>query len=182
MPGRRGHNKRQDDDNQSEQQSRIADSDNKSSNNAVQELEVDSYKNLKKREVVGDDLEHDHIPSAQAVIRAEEKRRREKLSPREKQEVYDNATAVERTKDSHKQSRTYAGKNTQKQTDHDSDDLAGAACRDCDSFKKTEIGAGKSPVDVDRAIDKIHDRNVNELNIYTNKQLHKAKESLGNGN
>ncbi|WP_339560800.1 hypothetical protein [Pseudomonas sp. EA_65y_Pfl1_P113] len=42
------------------------------SKTAVQELEVDAYKNLKAREVVGDGLEHDHIPSFAALRTAKE--------------------------------------------------------------------------------------------------------------
>jgi filamentous hemagglutinin len=42
------------------------------SKTAVQELEVEAYKNLKAREVVGDGLEHDHIPSFAALRTAKE--------------------------------------------------------------------------------------------------------------
>jgi filamentous hemagglutinin len=142
----------------------------------VEELDVGSYKDLKKREVVGDKLEHDHIPSAQSVIRAEEKRLGRKLNAQERKEVYNNATAVERTKESHKHSPTYGGKNTQKQIDNDSDDLANAACRDCDALRKTELESGKSPLDIDKAIEEVHDRNINELNIYTKEKLEKIKD------
>jgi filamentous hemagglutinin len=38
----------------------------------VQELDVDSYNNLKSDEVVGDGLEHDHIPSFAALRAAKE--------------------------------------------------------------------------------------------------------------
>jgi transcription elongation factor Elf1 len=142
----------------------------------VQELEVDGYKDLKKREVVGDNLEHDHIPSAQATIRAEEKRLGRELKPEEKRYIYNNATAIERTKDSHKQGPTHSGKNTQKQIDKDSNNLANAACRDCDSLRKTEISSGKSPIEVDNAINDVHNRNVNHLKLYTKEQLENAQK------
>lgn len=146
------------------------------SSDVVQELDVGSFKDLKSREVVGDSLEHDHIPSAASLIKAEEKKLGRKLNPKERKFIYDNATTVERKDTSHAQSPTFRGRNTSSKIDEDSSNLAKAACRDCDSLKQTEMEAGKSSEQVDKAIDAIHDRNINELNIYTKEELEIEKK------
>ncbi|CAK3994071.1 hypothetical protein VCRA2120E57_990001 [Vibrio crassostreae] len=146
------------------------------SSDVVQELDVGSFKDLKSREVVGDSLEHDHIPSAASLIKAEEKKLGRKLNPKERKFIYDNATTVERKDTSHAQSPTFRGRNTSSKIDEDSSNLAQAACRDCDSLKQAEMEAGKSSEQVDKAIDAIHDRNINELNIYTKEELEIEKK------
>jgi len=50
---------------------------------SVKALDVGSYKELKAREVVGDNLEHDHIPSFAAIRRAKENELGRKLTPAE---------------------------------------------------------------------------------------------------
>ncbi|MFA1729578.1 filamentous hemagglutinin, partial [Xanthomonas nasturtii] len=55
---------------------------------AVQELDVDSYGGLRSRAVVGDNLEHDHIPSFAAVRAAKEKELGRKLSSEEERVLY----------------------------------------------------------------------------------------------
>jgi len=65
------------------------------SKTAVQKLEVDSYQNLKAREVVGDGLEHDHIPSFAALRTAKEAELGRPLTDVETKALYQNATAVE---------------------------------------------------------------------------------------
>nr|WP_254772503.1 hypothetical protein [Pantoea varia] len=49
----------------------------------VKALDVGSYKELKAREVVGDGLEHDYIPSFAAVLQAKENQLGRKLTPAE---------------------------------------------------------------------------------------------------
>jgi len=49
----------------------------------VNALDVGSYKELKAREVVGDGLEHDHIPSFSAIRQAKENKLGRKLTPAE---------------------------------------------------------------------------------------------------
>lgn len=49
----------------------------------VKALEGDSYKELKTCEVVGDGLEHDHIPSFAAIRQAKENELGRKLTPEE---------------------------------------------------------------------------------------------------
>ncbi|MGY2972289.1 hypothetical protein ACVWWU_002700 [Pantoea sp. PA1] len=50
---------------------------------AVKPLDVGSYKELKDRSVVGDGLEHDHIPSFAAIRQAKENELGRKLTPTE---------------------------------------------------------------------------------------------------
>ncbi|KGQ69425.1 hypothetical protein OA57_11655 [Chelonobacter oris] len=49
----------------------------------VKALDVDSYKNLKNRAVVGDNLDHDHIPFFASLKTAKEIELGRKLSPLE---------------------------------------------------------------------------------------------------
>lgn len=95
--------------------------------NFVKELDVDSFKNLKSRERVGDNLEHDHIPSFAALKKAKENELGRKLTPLEARRLRNDSIAVEVSSDIHKESRTYAGKNTKNQIDIDSKDLCQAS-------------------------------------------------------
>lgn len=88
-----------------------------------------SYKELKDRSVVGDSLEHDHIPSYAALRTAKEKELGRKLTPEEDKLLYQNATAVEVPKDVHQAGPTYGGKNTEAQIQKDAMDLCGAVCQ-----------------------------------------------------
>ncbi|WP_225851744.1 hypothetical protein, partial [Xanthomonas sontii] len=81
----------------------------------VQELDVDSYNNLKSREVVGDGLEHDHIPSFAALRLAKETELGRPLTKAESKLLYDNAIAVEVPREVHVAGETYGGKNTAEQ-------------------------------------------------------------------
>ncbi|MFU9139272.1 hypothetical protein ACLRGG_21345, partial [Erwinia tasmaniensis] len=61
---------------------------------AVKPLDVGSYKELKDRSVVGDRLEHDHIPSFAAIRQAKENELGRKLTPTEEKNLYNNATVI----------------------------------------------------------------------------------------
>jgi filamentous hemagglutinin len=63
--------------------------------NEVKALDVGSYKELKDRAVVGDALEHDHIPSFAALKKAKENELGRPLTEAESKSLYQNATAVE---------------------------------------------------------------------------------------
>ncbi|WP_256097817.1 VENN motif pre-toxin domain-containing protein, partial [Pseudomonas poae] len=125
----------------------------------VKPLDVGSYKDLKKGEVVGDGLEHDHIPSFSALRKAKENELGRKLTPAEEKMLYQNATAVEVPKDVHQAGPTYGGKNTAAQVQQDSLDLCGAVCRDTDALRINMLERGYDPKLVDEAIKKIVDRN-----------------------
>ena len=73
-----------------------------------------SYKSLKNVEIDYDNLEHDHVPSAAAVLTYLNKRDGKSLSRKKDPDgiiVVNNATTVEVTKAMHKIGRTYFGKN-----------------------------------------------------------------------
>ncbi|MBT2370919.1 hypothetical protein J7E41_02585, partial [Pseudomonas fluorescens] len=126
---------------------------------SVKALDVGSYKDLKRGEVVGDGLEHDHIPSFAALRKSKEDGLGRKLTPAEEKTLYQNATAVEVPKDVHQSGPTYGGKNTAAQVQQDAIDLCGAICRDTDALRSNMIERGYDPQQVDGAIKKIVDRN-----------------------
>lgn len=125
----------------------------------VQELEVGSYQNLKAREVVGDGLEHDHIPSYAALRTAKEAELGRPLTEAEAKTLYQNATAVEVRRDVHVAGPTYGGKNTATQIQQDAANLCGAVCRDTDALRNNLLVRGYDPKVVDETIKQIIDRN-----------------------
>ncbi|HHA1669481.1 TPA: hypothetical protein ACOEF8_001429 [Enterobacter roggenkampii] len=126
---------------------------------AVKPLDVGSYKELKDRSVVGDGLEHDHIPSFAAIRQAKENELGRKLTPAEEKNLYNNATAIEVPKDVHQAGPTYGGKNTAAQVEKDALDLCGAECRDTDALRKNMLERGYDPKLVDDAIRQLKERN-----------------------
>ncbi|MEF9645016.1 contact-dependent inhibition effector tRNA nuclease [Escherichia coli] len=126
---------------------------------AVKALDVGSYKELKDRSVVGDGLEHDHIPSFAAIRQAKENELGRKLTPAEEKKLYNNATAIEVPKDVHQASPTYGGKNTSSQVKQDAINLCGAECRDTDALRKNMLERGYDPKLVDDAIKQLKERN-----------------------
>lgn len=93
----------------------------------VEQLDVDTYEALRRRALTGDELEHDHVPSAAALIRAAEREKGEQLTSAEIRELYNNAAAIELPASVHRATRTYGGRNTQSQIAADARDLAAAA-------------------------------------------------------
>ncbi|HAK1939221.1 TPA: hypothetical protein H1Q11_005314 [Salmonella enterica] len=126
---------------------------------AVKALDVGSYKELKDRSVVGDGLEHDHIPSFAAIRQAKENELGRKLTPAEEKNLYNNATAIEVPKDVHQAGPTYGGKNTSSQVKQDAINLCGAECRDTDALRKNMLERGYDPKLVDDAIRQLKERN-----------------------
>lgn len=92
--------------------------------------DVDSYQELRRRALRGDALEHDHIPSAAALIRAAEARKGRELRDHEIRDLYNNAAAIELPSSVHRATRTYGGRNTQAQISQDASDLSAAANAD----------------------------------------------------
>ncbi|WP_188093365.1 hypothetical protein [Photorhabdus heterorhabditis] len=122
-------------------------------------LDVGSYKELKSREVVGNGLEHDHIPSFAALKKAKENELGRPLKRDEEKNLYQNATAVEVPKDIHSAGPTYRGKNTPLQVQQDAMNLCGAVCRDTDALRTNMIERGYDPKLVDNAVKKIIELN-----------------------
>lgn len=125
-----------------------------SSTNAVKALYVGTYADLKKIEKVGDNLEHDHIPSSAALIKAEETRLGRTLTRQEQRQIRDSGTTIEVPKGVHAQSDTFRGKNTQTQISSDASNLGAAANRDYATTRANLIAAGHSAQDVDAALDR----------------------------
>lgn len=127
--------------------------------NPVKPLDVGSYADLKKRAVVGDKLEHDHIPSSAALKKAEEKRLGRKLTDAEKKAINDRGTTIEVPKDVHAKSDTYRGNNTPTQIDADASNLSAAADRDYATNRKNLIAYGYTPSQVDAALNAMRAEN-----------------------
>ncbi len=125
----------------------------------VKELEVGSYKELKSRAQVGDGLEHDHIPSFAALKKAKENELGRKLTDNEAKTLYNEATVIEVTKDTHKAGRTHSGKNTTEQIAKDAQNLCEAQRCDIDVLRQNLLDRGHSKKAVDDAILKLTERN-----------------------
>lgn len=126
---------------------------------SVQALDVGSYNELKSKAVVGDGLEHDHIPSFAALKKAKENELGRDLTPSEIKTLYNEATTIEVTKDVHKAGRTYAGKNTSEQIAKDAQNLCEAQKCDLDVLRRNLENKGYDRKSVDDAIQNVIDRN-----------------------
>lgn len=96
----------------------------------VEPLDVDTFEALRRRAVTGDELEHDHVPSAAALIRAAEIEKDGPLTDAERRAIYNTASTVELPAAVHRATRTYGGGNTASQIADDASDLSAAANRD----------------------------------------------------
>jgi len=103
----------------------------------VKEWDYGAYKELRNNEVVGDKLEHDHIPSLNAIIKYLEERDNLKLARKKGigEYVTNNATSLEVKETIHKKSRTYKGKNKLLSLE-DSKDLRLATIKDFSYYLK----------------------------------------------
>ena len=126
---------------------------------SVKALDVDSYKVLKARSVVGDNLDLDHIPSFAALKKEKENKLGRKLSPIEEKTLRDEATAIAVPKDTHVNSRTYGGKNTKSQIVNDASNLCYAQECDINHMRKSLVDKGYDSLAVEEAIKEIIIRN-----------------------
>ena len=76
----------------------------------------------------------------------------------------DNTTTIEIDIDTHKNSRTYGGRNTSKQVEYDAADLCRAQQCDLEQLRINLINRGYDRVKIEESIRKIQDRNK-ELGI-----------------
>lgn len=109
--------------------------------------------------MVGDGLEHDHIPSFAALRTAKEAELGRPLTEVETKALYQNATAVEVPRDVHIAGTTYGGKNTPAQIQRDAADLCGAVCRDTDALRTSLTSRGYDSKLVEETVQKIVERN-----------------------
>jgi filamentous hemagglutinin len=115
----------------------------------VKALEVGSYQDLRSRAVVGDGLEHDHIPSFAVLRTAAEADNGGPLTAEELGGLYNNATAVEVPRDVHIDGPTFGGNNTPAQIAGDAADLPGAILRDTNVLRNNLIRRGYDPAEVE---------------------------------
>jgi hypothetical protein len=125
----------------------------------VKPLDVGTYQDLKKIEQVGDDLEHDHIPSAAALKKEAERRKGGPLTPAERARIHQQGTAIEVPKSVHAKSDTFRSRNTPTQINADAADLSAAAERDYTRTRINLIAHGYPPNDVDAALAKMRAMN-----------------------
>lgn len=131
-----------------------------SKNKPVEEFELGSYRDLKRRERVGDQSQHDHIPSSAAIRRAKENELGRTLTRAERRELHNDATAVELSDLLHSLSRTFGGKNSQTQIDLDASDLRIAMERDLRTLRQNLTNDGRlSPTEIDRLLNGIRTMN-----------------------
>jgi RHS repeat-associated protein len=139
----------------------------------VEELEVDSFAALKKREVSGDNLDHDHVPAFASVLARVNRQRREEGKPKlnEAQEgrLRNRLTTVEVDHDKvHVPGRTYGKRGGDARVEEDSQDLREAANKDLAEHRANLIKDGQDPADVDNALDQVHQRNE-DIGLYDDK-------------
>lgn len=101
-------------------------------NKPVKIYDVGSYKDLKRNEKVGDEMEHDHIPSRAAVHKFIENKLNESYSKSDYQwdNINNNLTTVEIQKTLHKLGRTYGANNSKLQIEIDAKNLKKATLKD----------------------------------------------------
>ena len=82
-----------------------------------------------------------------------------KLTDNEAKTLYNEATVIEVTKDTHKAGRTHSGKNTSAQIEKDAQNLCEAQRCDLDVLRKNLENKGFDRKSVDEAIKNVIERN-----------------------
>lgn len=124
----------------------------------VRELDVGTYRDLRNRQVSGDRMQHDHIPSQAAMIEARRRELQRDLTPEELADIRDNSLSIELRNELHYASRTYGGNNNAAQISRDADNLLVAANRDIDTLQQNLIDLGEYDIDtIDAVIDQMRD-------------------------
>ncbi|MFZ7261782.1 VENN motif pre-toxin domain-containing protein, partial [Avibacterium avium] len=121
----------------------------------VKALDVGSYKNLKRRSTIGDNLDLDHIPSFAALKKAKENELGRKLLPKEEKILRDEATTVAVPKDIHFDSRTFGGKNNKQKIMNDANNLCLAQQCDLNKMRSSLIEKGYDIKDINNTINEI---------------------------
>jgi RHS repeat-associated protein len=129
-------------------------------NGPVQELEVGDYGRQRARDVRGDRLEHDHIPSFAAIKVAEEQRLGRKLTPQEAAELKTLTSTITVRQEIHKDSPTKGGRNTRQLVSGDAANLAAAAKRDAQAFVDNAVKQGIDRRAAEQAAKELHKDNI----------------------
>jgi hypothetical protein len=98
----------------------------------AKEFDVGSYGSMVRPSyaIVGDNLEHDHIPSSAAVKKHVKEKVKLKLSRAQNHQIHNNATTIEVRDIKHKIGRTWRGKNNPLQVALDAENLKDATFKD----------------------------------------------------
>ncbi len=126
--------------------------------------DVESYDAMNKRAVVGDKIDHDHIPAFASVrdaINAQRKANGQKpLTETQEKNLKKNLTVLAVDHDVHKDGRTHSNKGGEARRTEDAKDLRQAASKDLAEHKKNMPND-----DVDSMSDAVHKRNE-EIGLY----------------
>jgi RHS repeat-associated protein len=130
----------------------------------VQVGDVESYDAMNKRAVVGDKIDHDHIPAFSSVrdkINADRKKNGQKpLNAAQEANLKKNLTVLAVEHDVHKEGRTHSNKGGEARRTEDAKDLREAATKDLAEHKKNMPND-----DVDSMSDAVHKRNE-DIGLY----------------
>jgi len=130
----------------------------------VREGDVDSFENLQRRAVKGDNLEHDHIPAKAAVRDAINAQRKAqglgRLTEPQEQRLYNRLTALEVTHDTHAAGRTYKNRGGGDRQAADAKNLRVAAERDMAAHRETVQQQNGDPKQVDDWAARVHEKNA----------------------
>jgi RHS repeat-associated protein len=126
--------------------------------------DVESYDAMNKRAVVGDKIDHDHIPafaSTRDAINAQRKKQGlQKLTAEQENKLKKNLTVLAVDHDVHKDGRTHSNKGGEARRTEDAKNLREAASKDLAEHKKNMPND-----DVDSMSDAVHKRNK-ETGLY----------------
>lgn len=103
-----------------------------SASNPVQYKDTGSYRALYSRMMVGDDLEHDHIPSSKAVLKYVTSKLGDGFSSTKssRSKIHQNSSTIEVPSKLHRLGRTHGGKNSTIKIALDAKDLKKASFKD----------------------------------------------------
>jgi RHS repeat-associated protein len=121
--------------------------------------EVGSYRDQKKKAAAPRKLDRDHIPSKAAVRRKMEQQLGKKLTPQQKRNLENNLTSAAIKTKTHKKGRTHGSKNTDAQVQKDSGNLRKAAKDDLKAHRENLKKDGMTDQQIKKMEKDIHDRN-----------------------
>ncbi|OJT23149.1 hypothetical protein BO221_19955 [Archangium sp. Cb G35] len=152
---------------------------NKVKTTAITKLGVFSYSKarnmVRKKKYKGIDC--DHIPSSKACKKAIEDHLGNPLTKAEYRKLHNHITAMHESRNIHRSSsRTYGGRNNQKQIAKDAQDLEAASKKDMKALKESLKNDGWTDKQIKDAFDNIHQRNK-DIGLYDD--LDKLCKTLG---
>lgn len=128
----------------------------------VAHFDISDYRNLNRRARSGDEMQHDHIPSHAATVRALEDRLGRELTDWELRGVLNDGAAVELTDQLHALSRTFRGRNTSAQIAGDAADLNLAMELDLATLQQNLGDIDTPQSTIDSVLQGIRDQNASQ--------------------